>query len=284
MRSILAVAELSPSLPHQIAAAAVFARLFNGHVSVVAPRADFSSVLVGAGGIGAVAPIPYEDFEGSEEQRLEEIRRAAEKAMNDAGLPLREASALSDKPSGSWIATTEPGDAAIGRLARAHDISILPRPEAGQQVPRRELLEAVLFDSGRPLLMVPPKPITTLGDLIVIAWNGSTESARSVSFAMPLLQRAQRVIVLTADGGMVEGPTGQEICRTLRLNGLPAEAVHLSGNSKPPGAMFTDYCAEVGCDLLIKGAYTHSRLRQLIFGGVTDLILTSAEIPVLFAH
>jgi nucleotide-binding universal stress UspA family protein len=284
MRSILAVAELSPSLPFQIAAAGQLARLFNGHVSVVAPRADFRSVLVGAGGIGAVAPIPYEDFEGSEEARLEEIRLAAEQAMNAAGLPRREASALSDAPTGGWITTTEPGDAAIGRMARAYDISVLPRPESGQQLPRRELLEAVLFDSGRPLLMAPPRAISSLGTSIVVAWNGSTESARSVSFAMPLLQRAQRVVVLTVDGGMVEGPSGQDICRTLRLNGVAAEAVHISGTSKPPGAMFNDYCTETGCDLMVKGAYTHSRLRQLIFGGATDLILTSADVPVLFAH
>ncbi len=284
MRSILAVAELSPSLPFQIAAAGLLARLFNGHVSVVAPRADFRSVLVGAGGIGAVAPIPYEDFEGSEEARLEEIRIAAEQAMNAAGLPRREASALSDAPTGGWITTTEPGDAAIGRMARAYDISVLPRPESGQQLPRRELLEAVLFDSGRPLLMAPPRAISSLGTSIVVAWNGSTESARSVSFAMPLLQRAQRVVVLTVDGGMVEGPSGQDICRALRLNGVAAEAVHISGTSKPPGAMFNDYCTETGCDLMVKGAYTHSRLRQLIFGGATDLILTSADVPVLFAH
>ncbi len=121
MRSILAVAELSPSLPFQIAAAGQLARLFNGHVSVVAPRADFRSVLVGAGGIGAVAPIPYEDFEGSEEARLEEIRLAAEQAMNAAGLPRREASALSDAPTGGWITTTEPGDAAIGRICRCYN-------------------------------------------------------------------------------------------------------------------------------------------------------------------
>jgi nucleotide-binding universal stress UspA family protein len=284
MRSILAVAELSPSLPFQIAAAGLLARLFNGHVSVVAPRADFRSVLVGAGGIGAVAPIPYEDFEGSEEARLEEIRLAAEQAMNAAGIPRREASALSAAPTGGWITTAEPGDAAIGRLARAHDISVLPRPEAGASAPRRELLEAVLFDSGRPLLMTPPREIASIGASIVVAWNGSTESARSVSFAMPLLQRAQRVVVLTVDGGMVDGPSGQDICRSLRLNGVAAEAVHISGTSKSPGAMYNDYCAETGCDLMIKGAYTHSRLRQLIFGGATDLILTSADVPVLFAH
>jgi nucleotide-binding universal stress UspA family protein len=195
--------------------------------------------------------------------------------MNAAGLPRREASALSDAPTGGWITTTDPGDAAIGRMARAYDISVLPR---------RELLEAVLFDSGRPLLMAPPRAISSLGTSIVVAWNGSTESARSVSFAMPLLQRAQRVVVLTVDGGMVEGPSGQDICRALRLNGVPAEAVHISGTSKPPGAMFNDYCTETGCDLMVKGAYTHSRLRQLIFGGATDLILTSADVPVLFAH
>ncbi|MFO1090175.1 MAG: universal stress protein [Hyphomicrobiales bacterium] len=284
MRSILAVAELSPSLPTQIKAAAAFARLFGGHVSVVAPRADFRSVLVGAGGIGAVAPIPYEDFEGSEESRLDEIKAASEAAMRDAGLPLREGSSMQTEPTGSWVSLAEPGDSAVGRLARAYDISVLPRPEAGQQVPRRELLEAVLFDSGRPLLMVPPRAVSTLGDTIVVAWNGSTESARSVSFAMPLLARAQRVVVLTVEGGMVEGPGANELCRALRLNGIQAEPVHIEGTSKPPGAMITDYAASIGCDLLVKGAYTHSRLRQLIFGGATDLILTSADVPVLFAH
>jgi nucleotide-binding universal stress UspA family protein len=147
-------------------------------------------------------------------------------------------------------------------------------------------VEAALFDSGRPVLIVPPltSEPAALGDTVVISWNGSTETARAVSFAMPFLIRARRVVVLTVEGATVEGPSGEQIAATLRLHGVSATALTKEDERRSPGAAILAQARELGADLLVKGAYTQSRLRQMIFGGPTQHILEHAELPVLMAH
>jgi nucleotide-binding universal stress UspA family protein len=144
---------------------------------------------------------------------------------------------------------------------------------------------AALFESGRPVLIAPPSARSKLGANILIAWNCSTEQARVTAFALPILKQASRVIVLTVEGGAaVPGPTGQQLCRYLQLNGVPAKPLTVGLNSRLTGEAMLDHANALGCDLLIKGAYTQSRLRQMIFGGTTRYILSNAELPVLMAH
>jgi nucleotide-binding universal stress UspA family protein len=145
-------------------------------------------------------------------------------------------------------------------------------------------LEAALFESGRPILIAPPDPPQRLGDMIVIAWNSSTESARTVEAAMPFLHKAQRVVVLEVEGGSVPGPSGAELSRSLRINGIEAETMLAKPERRSAGEAILERARELGCDLLVKGAYTQSRLRQMIFGGQTSHILAEATIPVIMAH
>jgi nucleotide-binding universal stress UspA family protein len=102
---------------------------------------------------------------------------------------------------------------------------------------------------------------------------------------MPLLRRAANVTVLTVEGSTVPGPTGQQMARSLALNGIRAEAITLKAErGRNAGDVILTRARELGCDLLIKGAYTQSRLRQMIFGGATRHILANATLPVLMAH
>jgi nucleotide-binding universal stress UspA family protein len=101
---------------------------------------------------------------------------------------------------------------------------------------------------------------------------------------MPFLREAQRVVVLTVEGGSVPGPTGEEMSRSLRLNGVAAEPMRVKPDRRSAGEAFLATAASLGCDLLVKGAYTQSRLRQMIFGGATSHILSAATVPVLMAH
>ena len=146
-------------------------------------------------------------------------------------------------------------------------------------------LEAGLFESGRPVLIAPPGPRPQMGTNVLIAWNCSTEQARATPFAMPILKQASRVIVLTVEGGAaVPGPTGQQLCRYLQLNGVPAKPLTVGLDGRVTGEAILAHAKALGCDLLIKGAYTQSRLRQMIFGGTTRYIMSNADLPVLMAH
>ena len=95
---------------------------------------------------------------------------------------------------------------------------------------------------------------------------------------------AQRVVVLTVQGGTVPGPTGEQLARHLERNGVPCEPVTVAPGGRSTGEAILANAAARNCDLLIKGAYTQSRLRQMIFGGTTRHILSNTELPVLMAH
>jgi len=145
------------------------------------------------------------------------------------------------------------------------------------------VLETILFDSGRPVLVAPPSPPARIGETIVIAWNASTETARTVAFARPLLEQANRIVVLTVEGGLVAGPLGDEVARSLGRAGIPAQALHVPQH-RGIGETILEQTRLLGGDLLIKGAYTQSRLRQMILGGATSHILAMSNVPVFMAH
>jgi nucleotide-binding universal stress UspA family protein len=184
-----------------------------------------------------------------------------------------------------WLENAAAGDTFVSSHARVFDLTVLGRPTSGHAEPSMATLEAVLFESGRPILIAPPTPPTKLGETIAIAWNGSTETARATAFAMPFLKQAGRVSVITVEGGPFhQGPPGEQLARTLRLNGVAAEATTVKADRRSTGETLLKVSASMGADLLVKGAYTQSRLRQMIFGGTTSHILAEATLPVFMAH
>jgi len=119
----------------------------------------------------------------------------------------------------------------------------------------------------------------------MIHWNGSTEQARVNAFATPLLRLAERVTVLTVIGGYeVPGPSVNEILRQLLYNGIAAEPMSIALEGRSTGEAVLDAARAQGCDLLVKGAFTRNRLRQMILGGATSYIMEHADLPVLMAH
>jgi nucleotide-binding universal stress UspA family protein len=146
-------------------------------------------------------------------------------------------------------------------------------------------LESALFESGRPVLIAPPNSPSTLATNVLIAWNCSTEQARTMADSMPLLRLAERITICTVEGATVAGPSGEQMARSLKLNGINADPITLKPIGKRnAGETLLAKAGELGCDLIIKGAYTQSRLRQMIFGGTTRHILANAKLPVLMAH
>jgi nucleotide-binding universal stress UspA family protein len=184
----------------------------------------------------------------------------------------------------AWMRPGAEFDTFIGSYGRVFDLIILGRPGRAAQDPRMAPLEAALFESGRPVLIVPPTLPKELGHNVLVAWNGSTEQARTNVYALPLLRGADEVTVLTVEGGMTPGPTGDEVALHLVRNGVPATAITVAPAGRTTGEAILDHAKLRGCDLIIKGAYAQSRLRQMIFGGATRHILAHATLPVLMAH
>jgi len=164
------------------------------------------------------------------------------------------------------------------------DLIVVARP-AKTATAAETVLEDALFESGRPVLMAPPRvPATLGGGVVVIAWNGSTETAVAVAHARPFLIGAKEVQVISVETGVVPGaPPGDELARNLRYHGIPAHARHVA-TKVAAGGVWLEECRAVKADLLVKGAYTMSRLRQMVFGGPTRQITLEAELPVLLAR
>lgn len=221
----------------------------------------------------------------------EEARRASERArerfarfMSDKEVPMQGVRFATDEPSAGWRDAEGFESQVVGEYGRLFDLVVVgcaSRPSAGEQ---DAVCEAALFESGRPVLMAPSEPPKTLGETVVVAWNGSTETARTISFGMPFLLAAGRVVVLTVEGGTVPGPGPDQVADHLVRNGVKAEAATAQMEGRTSGQAILDECRAIGTDFLVKGAFTHSRLRQLIFGGATSHILAHADLPVFMAH
>ncbi len=187
--------------------------------------------------------------------------------------------------SWAWLKDAPSGHDFVGSYGRVFDILVLARPGDEWQSPSMITLESALFESGRPVLIAPPTSPRSLGANILVAWNNSTEQARTMADAMPVLRLAERITILTVEGATVAGPSGEQMARSLKLNGIAAQAITIKPTGKrSAGETILAKADELGCDLIVKGAYTQSRLRQMIFGGTTRHILANAKLPVLMAH
>ena len=184
-----------------------------------------------------------------------------------------------------WLDDAPEGESFVGSYGRVFDITVLSRPDANTIGLHNRAIESGLFESGRPILLSPPVPPKDIATNVMIHWNCSTEQARATAFAMPLLLAAQRVTVLTVSGGQaVPGPTAEQLLKHLQRNGIAAKPMTVGLEGKNTGEAILRARKAEGCDLLVKGAFTQSRLRQMIFGGATSHILANAELPVLMAH
>lgn len=194
------------------------------------------------------------------------------------------ASPLPASLSWTWNTAAPSGNDFVGSYGRVFDVIVLARPGEEWQSPSMVTLESALFESGRPVLIAPPASPRSLATHVLIAWNRSTEQARATAFAMPLLRRAERITILTVEGSTVAGPSGVQLARSLTMNGIAAEPITIAPGKVSAGETILRKAEELGCDLIVKGAYTQSRLRQMIFGGATRHILANANLPVLMAH
>jgi len=272
MKSILLPIDQSEQMPSALETARLLANPFAATVEGVALRPAFAEI-VAPDPIVAVT-IPPADWNETEfcrgVRQTFDAFAAAHPAGQGNGARFR------------WRGGSAIEDSSLGSLARVYDVTVLSRP--GARGARMSALEAALFDSGHPVLMAPPYPPRSFGENIVIHWNASTETARAILLALPILRQAKRVLLLGIEGHIVPGPSVKDALGHLEINGITASQKTVVPRGGRPGEAILAEAKAQGADLLIKGAYTQSRLRQMIFGGATSHILSAAELPVFFAH
>ncbi len=222
----------------------------------------------------------------SHEWRAEadKVRRRFVAAIGRHGLSVTALTAPGNGPSAGWAEMEGTESEVVAEYGRLFDLIVIGRTSRDAVPNWEKTCEAALFETGRPVVITPHAVPVRFCDTAVIAWNRSTETARTVGLGMPLLARASQVVVLSVEGWEFPGPSGEELAAHLVRNGINASARTVQTDGRTNGRTILEEATALGADLLVKGAYTHTRFRQMIFGGATREIMEGAAIPVLMAH
>jgi nucleotide-binding universal stress UspA family protein len=175
----------------------------------------------------------------------------------------------------------------FGRIARRFDLSIVGQAEPETSEVEEIVAESALFESGRPLIMVPYIQKAPLKlDRVMVCWDGGRAAARAIADAMPLLRRAGNVdvVIVTDERGKRDQIEGADMGAHLARHGLNVEVTRTALGDIDVADVILSRAADMSTDFIVMGGYGHSRLREFVLGGVTRSILRSMTVPVLMSH
>jgi len=156
-----------------------------------------------------------------------------------------------------------------------------------RMIPDDLLIESALFESGRPLVLVPYIQKSGLKlDRILVCWDGSRNAARAIADAMPFLKRGKaiEIVLVASGGGKTDELPGVDLGEHLARHDLNVEVKRLVAANVDVSNVILSYAADCAADFIVMGGYGHSRLREFVLGGATRGILESMTVPVLMAH
>ena len=227
-------------------------------------------------------------LEASNKERAEEIEKAVSDFCSGQGISVSTPADLASPQIGFgvgfWTQKTAPYPEGYGLGARAADLGLVARHEECTAHEINELCEALLFQSGQPALVVPHGFAAKAPSHIVVAWDGGKEAARAISAAMPLLQQAEQVSVVVVGNLPSRFPRAEDVVFRLGRHGVNASMDRLEPSGAPVEQIIQSHVSAKSGDLLVMGAYSHTRLREFVLGGVTRFMLHEATVPLFLAH
>ena len=271
--TILALADGGPTSDAVLGAAVQLARRFRAQLEVIHLKADPSSLVpvVGEGMSGALIEQMIDSMTRMLETRAKQARGAYDRVVGPSGV------------SATWREISGPGPESLATTGRLADLTILARPAGEDSVTQAALLDAAVFDTGHPVMIVPTGPAAPIGDKVAIAWNGTAYSARAVGSALPILKTAKQVTIV-AIGEDDKVVPAAALASYLARHDIAAAIARSDAGSQSVGRALLERMAALGADLLVMGGYGHSRLREMMLGGATRDVLHNATLAVLMAH
>jgi nucleotide-binding universal stress UspA family protein len=219
---------------------------------------------------------------------IDEFRKEAEEAAKTAVEKFQAAAARAGiAVEARWINSTFSSAADMfGRIGRRFDLTIVRQAEPETGTPTPMVIEAALFETGRPTLIVPYIQKGTVKlDRIMVCWDGSRSAARALNDAMPFLKRARAIeVVIVAEQGKSDEMPGADIAQHLARHQLPVEVKQIVAPQAKPADAILSRAADSGADFLVMGGFGHSRLREFVLGGVTRSILDAMTVPTFMSH
>ena len=221
----------------------------------------------------------------SQDNVAREIRNHVESFAKRRRITFSDNPAVSDKVSVSF--SHEHGDVndVLVRWARYHDTAAVCRPQTTPGKLRigkvGSSVESLMMESGKPILMVPPNWVVKKAQHAVIAWNDSLEASKALSMTLPWLLQMKKVTIVVAKS-RIEG--GEKVRTQLAWHGIDAQVQVLNRRGQSAGKRLLKICKNIEADFLVMGAFSHSRVKQRLFGGVTDYVLENANILTVMVH
>jgi nucleotide-binding universal stress UspA family protein len=242
-----------------------------------------------AGVAFAYEPImPLTVMGGAPANFIDAQRRESEAAAQGALERFQAAASAAGRSAVAQVLSTSLSGAAdtFGRMARRFDLSVLAQTPREKAAPDELIAESALFQSGRPVIMVPYIHRGGLKlDRVMVCWDGGRAAARAIGDAMPFLQRAKAVdvVMVLGEEGKHDALPGAEMGPHLARHGLNVEVKRIVSDGDVQDTL-PSYAADISADFLVMGGYGHSRLREFILGGVTRSMLASMTVPCFMSH
>lgn len=259
---------------------------FGAHIEAICCRREFGEDLpliaeeVNLDQFTAMA----QSFDRDEKRRISQARKAFDAVRADKEVEYVQHPGPNDRRTASWENVLGDPYRAVLERAGTADLVVVGRTEEGVGALTRGAVETALFGSGAPVLLASKTPQETLGERILIGWNRSASSARAVRNAMPLLEGAKQIqIVMVATGAKI-GPDPARLAAFLALHGIAADVKEIPPDYRKVSEVLIEEAGEMSADLVVAGAFSHSRLREVVLGGVTRDILADGSVPVLMTH
>jgi nucleotide-binding universal stress UspA family protein len=252
------------------------AAAFNAHLTGISFR--YEPILPGMVDMFGVPP-------GIMESQREENRKLAQAAVARFNEAARLSAILGEARVVDAPVNASPG--MLASLARRFDLSVMAQPEPEDPTLGRLLVEAALFESGRPMLIVFYIQAAGLKlDHVLVCWDGSRSAARAVGDAVPFLVQAKAVEIVMVSGEPAKSDElpGADIARHLARHRAKVEIKRISSAQIDVANTILSHAADASADLLVMGGYGHSRMREFLLGGVTREILASMTVPTFMSH
>ncbi len=189
-------------------------------------------------------------------------------------------------PTASWLHENNlEADHEIALAGRLADVIVISKATTETHESYRLAIIAALFESGRPVILMPAgNTEADFGKHIALAWDGGTRSVHALSTAMPLLRNAKRISILTAKEDKQKGPHADELQLYLAMHNITGTHVNIKNTGISVGKALLSEAANQGADMMVMGAFTHSRIRQIVMGGATNYVLGHATMPIFMMH
>jgi nucleotide-binding universal stress UspA family protein len=261
-----------PVIECAVSVAALFDAHLDGLVAVYQPINP--AIVVGASAAYFAIPTEYNTDSDAAAARLDQFEIAARAAGISHG-----ARTVCDSPAQA--------NHALAEVSRMYDLTVMSQPDRTRPSHHDPLAEAVLFNSGRPMLLIPfihTGPLKT--DRVMICWDGGRPAARAVHDAMPFLHKAKSIdiVAVNEDEDAEGGVSAAALVAHLARHDLAATTYRFTSEPHNIHNSILSLAADNSTDLLVMGGYGHSRLREFILGGVTRGVFKSLTVPALISH